>query len=59
LRERLLKECVQCAMPRSHGVEWIDLKNARFCRTCHAAVPTRDTLKAQSGGGPVPSSKVH
>jgi archaemetzincin len=74
LRERLLKECVhelghtlnlshcenyQCAMSRSHGVEWIDLKNARFCSACHAAVPTREALKAQSAGGPVANLKVH
>ena len=74
LRERLLKECVhelghtlnlshcddyQCAMSRSHGVEWIDLKGARFCRTCHAAIPTRDALKAQSPDPPAASSKIH
>lgn len=74
LRDRLLKECVhelghtlnlshcedyQCAMSRSHGVEWIDLKNARFCRACHAAVPTRDALKTQKATGPVPTSKIH
>jgi archaemetzincin len=74
LRERLLKECVhelghtlnlshcedyQCAMSRSHGVEWIDLKSARFCRTCHAAIPTRNALKTQSSAPPAASSKIH
>ena len=74
LRERLLKESVhelghtlnlshcedyQCAMSRSHGVEWIDLKSASFCRTCHAAIPTRASLKAQNSNPPLPSSKVH
>lgn len=74
LRERLLKECVhelghtlglshcedyQCAMSRSHGVEWIDLKSARFCRACHASVPTRGALKSQSPAQPTPSSKTH
>lgn len=74
LRERLLKECVhelghtlglshcedyQCAMSRSHGVEWIDLKSARFCRTCHAAIPSRASLKIQMVSPPLPSSKIH
>jgi archaemetzincin len=74
LRERLLKECIhelghtlnlshcedyQCAMSRSHGVEWIDLKNASFCSACHAAIPTRDALKLQSQPPPVTSSKIH
>lgn len=74
LRERLLKECVhelghtlnlphcedyQCAMSRSHGVEWIDLKTAKFCRTCHSAIPNRATLKAQNPVAPLPSSKIH
>ncbi|HEV2103306.1 MAG TPA: archaemetzincin [Candidatus Acidoferrum sp.] len=74
LRERLLKESVhelghtlglshcedyQCAMSRSHGVEWIDLKSARFCRACHASVPTRGALKSKSPGQSMPSPKIH
>jgi archaemetzincin len=74
LRERLLKESVhelghtlnlshcedyQCAMSRSHGVEWIDLKSARFCRTCHAAIPTRASLKAGRFAPPVPNPRSH
>jgi archaemetzincin len=74
LRERLLKESVhelghtlnlshcedyQCAMSRSHGVEWIDLKSARFCSTCRTAIPNRATLKAQIPIPPLPSSKIH
>lgn len=57
--ERLLKEAVhelghtlnlshcedyQCAMAPSHGVEWIDLKTSRFCRSCRDLAPTRNTL---------------
>ena len=74
LRERLLKECVhelghtlnlphcenyQCAMSRSHSVEWIDLKSACFCHTCHAAIPSRASLKAPNLNSPLPSSKIH
>jgi archaemetzincin len=53
LRERLFKEAVhelghtfglthcddtQCAMAPSHAVEWIDLKTARYCPKCAAAL---------------------
>ena len=73
-RERLLKECVhelghtlnlshcedyQCAMSRSHGVEWIDLKSASFCRACQAAVTARDALKLQSHAPPVSGQNIH
>ena len=48
-RERLLKEAVhelghtltlshcedfECVMAPSHGVEWVDLKTSKFCRSC-------------------------
>lgn len=73
LRERLLKESVhelghtlnlshcedyQCAMSRSHGVEWIDLKTASFCRACRTAIPKRVTLKSSNPAAPLPSSKI-
>lgn len=74
LRERLLKESVhelghtlnlshcedyQCAMSRSHGVEWIDLKSARFCSKCRDAIPNRAALKAEIPSTQLPSSKIH
>jgi archaemetzincin len=74
LRERLLKESVhelghtlnlshcedyQCAMSRSHSVEWIDLKSPSFCANCRRAIPTRDALKAQTPAAPLPISKIH
>lgn len=53
LRERLLKECVHelghtlqlrhcqdysCAMASAHAVEWIDLRETRFCESCRSQV---------------------
>ncbi len=53
-RNRLLKEAVhelghtlelthcedyRCAMAPSHSVEWIDLKEAKFCESCNETVP--------------------
>ena len=50
-RERLLKEAVhelghtltlshcedfECVMAPSHGVEWVDLKTSKFCRSCRS-----------------------
>ena len=55
LFERLIKEAVhelghaldlthcddyECAMAPSHGVEWIDLKNAAFCEGCSSRILT-------------------
>jgi archaemetzincin len=56
LHERLLKESThelghtltlshcddyECVMSASHGVEWIDLKTSRFCRSCRSSIMTR------------------
>ena len=40
-----LRHCAdtECAMAPSHAVEWIDLKNAHFCRTCAAAIHSDDS----------------
>jgi hypothetical protein len=46
-------------MSRSHGVEWIDLKSARLCRTCGVAIPIRASLKTQNINPSLPSSKIH
>ena len=55
LRGRLLKETVhelghtlelphcqdyQCVMSASHGIEWVDLKGSRFCKTCRTTCLT-------------------
>jgi archaemetzincin len=60
-RERFLKEAThelghtlnlshceeyECVMSASHGVEWIDLKGARFCDACRAVVRGRRTAQA-------------
>lgn len=60
-RERLLKEAIhelghtlnlshceeyECVMSASHGVEWIDLKGARFCDACRVVVRGRRTAGA-------------
>jgi archaemetzincin len=64
LRGRLLKETVhelghtlelphcqdyQCVMSASHGIELVDLKGSRFCKTCRAAVPSRAEVRALNG----------
>ena len=60
-RERLLKEAThelghtlslshcevyECVMSASHGVEWIDLKGARFCDACRKMVRGRRAAEA-------------
>ncbi len=52
-QERLLKECVhelghtlklhhcqdyRCAMASAHAVEWIDLRESKFCESCRAKI---------------------
>lgn len=64
LRERVLKESVHelghtfglthcsdhsCVMAASHGVEWIDLKSATFCRAC-APLAAAAMRNANHGG---------
>lgn len=60
LRERLLKEAVhelghtfnlrhcqdyECAMASSHSVEWIDLRENRFCESCRHELESNGALR--------------
>jgi archaemetzincin len=61
MRQRLLKECIHelghtlelhhcqeysCVMASSHAVEWIDLREDRFCESCRSQV--EEKLKAST-----------